>query len=51
MTGPKFRHARNCESRWDGPCTCEVEDRYREWAEGAAEDRQHREEWDGDPRG
>lgn len=45
----KFRHARNCASRTDrDSCTCEVEDRYREWSEGQAEDHQARIEWEGD---
>lgn len=50
MTGPSFRHARNCPVRGEGDCTCEVEDRHREWAEGQAEDHTARIEWEGDGR-
>ncbi len=46
----KIRHARNCGYRLDRDCTCEVEDRYREWAEGQAEDHGDRAEWEGDGR-
>ena len=50
MTGPRFRHARNCHAHDGDDCTCEVEDRYYEWAEGQAEDHQQRIEWEGDGR-
>lgn len=49
-TNKRFRHARNCGGRFDHDCTCEVEDRYYEWAEGQADDHTNRIEWEGEGR-
>lgn len=46
----RFRHDRNCHAHDGDGCTCEVEDRYREWAGGQAEDHTARIEWEGDGR-